>query len=383
LEGNEIGGINASMIAVAGMAMTGKAAKPVIKQVARNNQQHGRNQQPDVLMNKKLLHHEQNKTCCKYNNGNYTVMMPPVTVVKRECADAESQHNHAQLKSFVFNDIDTKQRQAGKKQGQQGTMYGAGQGSRNAQHIPVNSHFHGNANVDRSNRVAKNKIPNFAPSFINPNPVYNFLKMNFSRKQVFYFIFFTGLVAVFYITLTLVVPGFRSKNFPPVGSVNPFVFTNQDGLPFTDKNVEGKVYVAEYFFTTCKGICPRMNNNMKTVYEKYKDENNFLVLSHTSDPDIDSPEVLKRYADSLGVNTNRWVFLTGRKDSLYNMARLSYQIDDPANNLKSIDDDFLHTQFWALVNKKGEVTKIYDGLEERDVKKLIGDIGKLLKDKPE
>ena len=75
-----------------------------------------------------------------------------------------------------------------------------------------------------------------------------------------------------------------------------------------------------------------------------------------------------------------WIFLTGRKDSLYTQARLSYKIDDPANNLKNINDDFLHTQFFALVNKKGEVVKIYDGLKQSEVDKLIKDTEKLLKE---
>ena len=98
-----------------------------------------------------------------------------------------------------------------------------------------------------------------------------------------------------------------------------------------------------------------MNANMKKVYESLKDEKDFLILSHTCDPATDSVPKLRQYADSMQVNTDRWIFLTGRKDSLYKAARLSYSIDDPANNLLSIEDDFLHTQFWALVDKKGEV----------------------------
>jgi protein SCO1/2 len=118
---------------------------------------------------------------------------------------------------------------------------------------------------------------------------------------------------------------------------------------------------------------------MKTVYDKFKNKKDFFILSHTSDPDIDVPLVLKRYADSMGVNTSKWMFLTGRKDSLYKTARISYTIDDPANNLKSIDDDFLHTQLWALVDKNGKVKKIYDGLKQNEVDQMITDIRKLLK----
>ena len=202
-----------------------------------------------------------------------------------------------------------------------------------------------------------------------------------SKKRVFYIVFFTALLVGFYFILTILVPGFGKKRIPPVSYIRPFSFTDQDGKTVTDKDVSGKIYVAEYFFTTCKGICPKMNNNMRLVYDRFKDENNFLILSHTCDPDTDSAAQLKRYSDSLGVNTFRWMFLTGRKDSLYTMARISYTIDDPANNLKSIDDDFLHTQFWALVDRQGNVKKVYDGLKESEVKKMIRDIEKLLKEK--
>lgn len=119
---------------------------------------------------------------------------------------------------------------------------------------------------------------------------------------------------------------------------------------------------------------------MKKVYEHFKNEPGFLILSHTSDPKHDSPERLKRYSDSMGVATSKWIFLTGRKDSLYKQARFSYLIDDPKNNLKNPDEDFLHTQFFALVNKEGKVVKIYDGLKEKEVDRLIKDAEQLLKD---
>lgn len=190
--------------------------------------------------------------------------------------------------------------------------------------------------------------------------------------------FYTGFFVVLALIFFLVIKKWIIRD-DTISVVQSFSFVNQDGKAFTDKDVEGKVYVAEYFFTNCPGICPTMNNNMKRVYEKLKDEKDFLILSHTCDPERDSASQLRKYADSLGVNTSKWVFLTGRKDSLYTMARISYAIDDPANNLKSIDDDFLHTQFWALVDKKGEVKKIYDGLKESEVDELIKDAERMLK----
>jgi len=201
-----------------------------------------------------------------------------------------------------------------------------------------------------------------------------------SRKSIFFIIFFSLLVIAFYAVLIIVIPGFKKSQLLPVSYVQPFSFTNQDGKTITEKDVAGKVYLANYFFTTCKSICPKMNNEVKTVYEHFKNSNDFLILSHTSDPGTDSASRLKRYSDSMGVGGGNWIFLTGRKDSLYRQARLSYRIDDPNNNVTNIDDDFLHTQFLALVNKKGEVVKIYDGLRKTEIAALIKDAEKLLKD---
>jgi protein SCO1/2 len=195
-----------------------------------------------------------------------------------------------------------------------------------------------------------------------------------SKKAVFYTVFFVVLVGLFY----GIVKKWITRN-DTISLVQPFHFTNQDGQPVSEKDVAGKVYVAEYFFTTCTGICPRLNTNMKQVYEALRDEKDFLILSHTSLPEVDSPAVLKRYADSMGVDTKKWIFLTGRKDSLYKTARVSYTIDDPVNNLKSIDDQFLHTQFWALVDREGKVKKVYDGLEEREVEAMIRQAKRMLK----
>ena len=194
-----------------------------------------------------------------------------------------------------------------------------------------------------------------------------------SRKAAFYIVFFVALIFIFFLTVK---PWIKRKD--TVSVVQPFSFVNQDGKIVTDRDVEGKVYVAEYFFTTCRGVCPRLNTNMKKVYDRFKDEKDFLILSHTSDPERDSAQQLKKYADSLGVNTSKWMFLTGRKDSLYTTARISYTIDDPANNLKNIDDDFLHTQYWALVNRQGEVKKIYDGLKDKEIRAIIKEIEKTL-----
>lgn len=201
-----------------------------------------------------------------------------------------------------------------------------------------------------------------------------------SKKFKFYVIFFVVLVLGFYYALTQVIPGFGTVKLPILSYVQPFRFTNQDGKNVTNQDLEGKVYVAEYFFTTCQSICPIMNTNMRDVYEAYKNEPNFAILSHTCDPDNDSVAQLKKYSDSLSVNTNQWIFVTGPKDSLYLTARNSYLLDDSENNLQNINDQFLHTQFFALVDKKGQVRKIVDGLKKEELQSLIKYIGVLLKE---
>ncbi|HVF96308.1 MAG TPA: SCO family protein [Flavisolibacter sp.] len=201
-----------------------------------------------------------------------------------------------------------------------------------------------------------------------------------SKRTFFYILFFAVLTLGFYFTLAAVIPGFTKKRFPPIGKVEPFSFINQDGVPVTQKDIAGKVVAVNYFFTTCNSVCPRMNNNLKPVYEAFKSSPDFLLLSHTSDPDRDSVGRLKRYADSMQVNGAKWMFLTGRKDSLYNAARHSYRIENPDNFVQNISEAFVHTQFVALVNRKSQVVKIYDGLKPSEMKLLADDIKNLLND---
>ncbi|HEY0677085.1 MAG TPA: SCO family protein [Chitinophagaceae bacterium] len=202
-----------------------------------------------------------------------------------------------------------------------------------------------------------------------------------NKKSLFYILFFAALVVVFYLIMTKVLPGFGEVKLPVLSYVQPFSFTNQDGKTITEKDISGKVTVVEYFFTTCKGICPKMNANMVQVYKQFKDEADFRILSHTVDPETDSVPRMKWYADSLGANATSWWFLTGSKDSLYAAARNSYLLDDPKNNTGAITEQFIHTQFFALVDRQGQVRKIYDGLKKDEVETLKNDISKLLHEK--
>lgn len=201
------------------------------------------------------------------------------------------------------------------------------------------------------------------------------------KRTWFYLLFFAVLFVGFLFAMTRVLPGFGEVKMPVLSHVKPFHFVDQDGHPVSERDVAGKVYVAEYFFTTCPGICPKMNRNMKLVFDQFKTESGFMILSHSVDPATDSVARMKLYADSLGVNGGNWRFLTGSKDSLYEAARVSYLLDDPRNNNGSIEDQFIHTQFFALVDKSGRVRRIYDGLKKEEVESLIRDIPELLKEK--
>ena len=184
-----------------------------------------------------------------------------------------------------------------------------------------------------------------------------------------------------------------------------FSFTNQDGKTITQKTTADKVYVAEYFFTTCKGICPKMNANMRRVFDEYKNEKDFLILSHTCMPETDSIPLLKAYeqrmvngeliknedgsykilnkaAANTMLNNPNWNFMTGDKAALYKMARQGYMIDNgKPDSTQRIETQFIHTQFFALVDRYGRVRAIYDGLKEDEIQKLIGDIAGLLREK--
>lgn len=196
-----------------------------------------------------------------------------------------------------------------------------------------------------------------------------------------YAFFFLALVLVVYYVVMTTDETAKNK-IPVISQVKKFSFINQDGQVVTEKDIQGKVVVVEYFFTTCKGICLRMNKNMKLIYDEFKDEPDFLILAHTCQPEVDSVARLKFYADSMNINTKKWVLLTGRKDSLYNMARTSYLIDDAQNIVNNIEDDFMHTQFFALVDKNLQVRgSVYDGLKTQELNQLKINIRLLLKEK--
>jgi protein SCO1/2 len=202
------------------------------------------------------------------------------------------------------------------------------------------------------------------------------------KKLVGYLVFFVLLTCVFFYFVFAGTDNWKTK-LPTVSYVKPFSFTNQDGKRIDENDLKGKVTVVEYFYTTCKGICPKLNTSLNKIYTEFKDEPDFLILAHTVQPETDSVGRLKFYADSMKIDTKKWMLLTGRKDSLYKAARGSYLLDDPANNVEKLEDQFIHTQFLALVDKSGNVRGgVYDALKKDEMEKLSKDIAGLLKEKP-
>ena len=161
-------------------------------------------------------------------------------------------------------------------------------------------------------------------------------------------------------------------------TVQDFSFINQDGKTVTQKDLDGSVYVADFFFTTCHSICPIMSTKMEHIYTVYKNNPEVKFISHTVDPEIDTVEQLKSYAVKHNANSTQWMFVTGEKKQLYDIARTGYFLD--AEKGDSGPDDFIHTQNFALVDKDKRIRGYYDGTDSADVEQLIGDIDLLLKE---
>ena len=155
-------------------------------------------------------------------------------------------------------------------------------------------------------------------------------------------------------------------------TIADFSFTNQNGKTITQKDYEGKVYVADFFFTTCGSICPIMTTNMVDIQKAFLHNPKVMLLSHSVLPDIDDVTVLKAYAKKNGVINSKWNLVTGDKKEIYRMARKSYL----AVKLGKPDElyDMVHTENFVLVDTKRRVRGFYDGTKKEEIQRLIEDI---------
>ncbi len=155
-------------------------------------------------------------------------------------------------------------------------------------------------------------------------------------------------------------------------TIGNFQLLDQDSSLVTNATVAGKIYVADFFFTSCRTICPIMKTQMKKVYDKTKDDPDVMIISHTIDPEYDTVGLLRDYAERLGVESRKWRFLTGNKDSIYYLAQTSYFVT--AMEDQSETDGFIHSGAFLLIDKHGRIRGKYDGTDEDEVKQLINDI---------
>lgn len=164
----------------------------------------------------------------------------------------------------------------------------------------------------------------------------------------------------------------------PFHQIRPFRLINQANLAFTEKEMDGKICVADFFFTTCPGICPKMTQNMADIQKEFLNDDEVLLLSHSVNPNNDSVSVLKQYAKDQKVDIKRWKLLTGEKNEIYDLGRRYYFVEEDEGFVKK-DDVFLHTENFILLDKERHIRGIYNGLDPNSIRNLIADI-KMLKD---
>ena len=164
-----------------------------------------------------------------------------------------------------------------------------------------------------------------------------------------------------------------SKSEIDFHKIPDFNLTNQLGDKVTQKTFENKIYITDFFFTSCPGICPAMTKNMHKIQEAFKDDSDVLLLSHSVTPSIDSVSVLNAYAESKGIIPNKWHLVTGNRDEIYNLGRKAYFIEESLG-LKQTKDDFLHTENFVLIDKNKHIRGIYNGLNKASIRQLITDV---------
>lgn len=161
--------------------------------------------------------------------------------------------------------------------------------------------------------------------------------------------------------------------------ISDFQLLNQDGDTITPQTFAGKIYVTDFFFTTCPGICPKMTTNMALLQEEYMSDDEVFLLSHSVTPERDSVSVLKDFADFKDIKSPKWNLVTGDREEIYRLGRKDYFVEEDLG-LKKESTDFLHTENFVLVDKQRHIRGIYNGLNANDISQLIADIETLKKE---
>lgn len=166
------------------------------------------------------------------------------------------------------------------------------------------------------------------------------------------------------------------KNFHKVPS---FQFIDQEGDTITENTFQNKIYVTDFFFTTCPGICPRMTDNMSILQEAFKTDTEVLLLSHSVTPEYDSVSILKNYALERDIISSKWHLVTGERTQIYGLGRNAYFVEEDLGLVKEAED-FLHTENFVLIDHNKHIRGIYNGLNKTDINQLIADIKTLKKE---
>ncbi|MEH6764104.1 MAG: SCO family protein [Aequorivita antarctica] len=213
--------------------------------------------------------------------------------------------------------------------------------------------------------------------------------LTFFKKYKFFAVFFLILsIIIILIIYQIMIPKKVLKIYQPADvseelvdttllyvkkyhTIADFSLTNQNGKTITQEDYKDKIYVADFFFTTCQTICPIMTDNMVEIQEKLKNDDGVLLLSHTVTPEIDSVAQLKKYALEKGVNDAKWNLVTGDKKEIYDLARKSYLA---AKDVPYSDNDLVHTENFVLIDKKKRIRGFYDGTDSESIEKLLTDI---------
>ena len=162
-------------------------------------------------------------------------------------------------------------------------------------------------------------------------------------------------------------------------TIQDFQLVNQDSVFVSNETFANKIYVADFFFTSCPTICPTMKAQMLRVYDRFKDSSEFSILSHTIDPKYDTVALLKDFAERLGVESSKWHFVTGEQDYIYDLGEKSYMV--MANEDPKAEGGFIHSGAFLLVDKKRRIRGAYDGTVPEQVDALMNDIDLLLREK--
>lgn len=161
-------------------------------------------------------------------------------------------------------------------------------------------------------------------------------------------------------------------------TIPAFSYLNQDSVVITDKDFDNKIYIADFFFTSCTSICPIMHRNMMEVYKKYKDNPNVKILSHSIDIKYDVPSRLKTYANKLGVESDKWAFVHGSRDSIFDVAAKSYLVAAYEDNADP--QGLVHQGWFVLIDTKKQIRGAYDGTKEDQVQQMMLDMERLLEE---